>query len=80
MSTMDRSYRRAVNVLRPDAKRLKAIHEAARISANAARDSVRRDLEGGADAQALYQVETDKDRRIILCGFLRRGEAALEHT
>jgi hypothetical protein len=79
MSALDKSYRKAVNVLRPNRARLKALHEEARISANAARDSVRRDLEAGADAQALYQTETDKNRRVVLVGVLRRGLSALDH-
>lgn len=74
------NYRRAVRTLTAPNPRLAAVIEAGRAATNAARDSIRRDLEAGADARSLYERETDKERRIVLVGVLRRGIAALDHT
>ncbi|GHE76010.1 hypothetical protein GCM10019059_39200 [Camelimonas fluminis] len=55
------------------------LHRAGHIDANAARDSVRNDLDNGADPKELYATETDQQRKVILIGVLRRGRDALEH-
>lgn len=73
------SYRRATAFLRPSREKMAKIHAEGHARANAARDSVRADLEAGASASELYERETDKERRVILVGVLRGNKTALEH-
>lgn len=74
------AFRKACRVLKPDPVKMAELHDAMRADANAARDAVRKALDAGADARTLYEAETDKLRRVILVGVLRRGMAALEHS
>jgi hypothetical protein len=75
--SLDRNYRAARRVLSSPSARFLAAIEAGKVADAAARASVRRDIEAGADARALYEAETDKARRVALVGYLRRGMAAL---
>lgn len=75
--SLGKSYRRARRLLAGPSPRVLAAIEAGKVTDAAARASVRRDIEAGADARALYEAETDKARRVALVGFLRRGMAAL---
>lgn len=79
MSSPHAQFRRAARVLKPDAAKMAKLNDAMRVEANAARDQVRKALDAGADPRTLYASETDKMRRVILVGVLRRGAAALEH-
>lgn len=76
--SLERSYRRARAVMSRPSPRVLAAIEAGKVADRIARASVKRDIEAGADARALYAAETDKARRVALVGYLRRGIAALE--
>lgn len=75
--SLDRNFRGARRLLSTPSPRVLAAIEAGKVVDAAARASVKRDIEAGADARALYAVETDKARRVALVGYLRRGMAAL---
>lgn len=77
--TIESSYSKAVAALRPSRSQMQKRHAQANAFANAARDSVRSDIESGLDPDFLYQKETNKERRVILLGYLRRGPEALKH-
>ncbi len=75
---MDKSYRKATRVLSRPSPRVVAANLAHAERSKTARTEVRAMLQAGQDAQALYEAETDRDRRVALLGVLRRGPSSLD--
>lgn len=79
---LDRLYHQSVRILQPSRAEMKRRHAPFIAADNAARAEVLAELQAGADAKALYDIECAKRRAdpeaprfrsVALLGVLRRG-------